>query len=256
MSSLSTSAGGSAAPGSPVETASKKKRRRWKIGKRGRSTRLREKSAPPTTLHEEEEEEELPRRWYKNGRLPQETAPPVALVEEGDEPPRPSAVPVEEERESCPSPVEEQRQLPQQHQHRHTSQRVVIHSTDVVTTDTERRRAARRPYTHHQYNLQQIKRNHKAILSDELFMKLAEEEDFDDFIKLNRISFAGDYLLGRMLRERTRIQCKRDMLHSELETYVKMHCCNSSTSGSKSTKTANSTGCSERSDDRSVLFSI
>jgi len=211
-------------------------------------------SPPPTTLMEEEEydtlrqglspspttlvEEEQELHWRPNTRdtLRQGLSPPpTTLMEE----------------EEYPAPVE-QRQLQQKHHHRqHRHKRVIIQSTDVVTTDTARRRDKRRAYPHHQYKLQQIKRNHKAILSDELFMKLAEEEDFDDFIKLNRISFAGDMLLGRMLRERTRIQCKRDMLHSELDTYAKVHCRNSAASGTKS-----SSGCSDKSDDRSVLFSI
>jgi len=100
--------------------------------------------------------------------------------------------------------------------------------------------------------LLQFKEQHNRLLSDlndELYILLADEKDFDNFIKLNKISFTGDMLLGRMLRERTRIQMKRDMLRNDVDMYVNVHCEGCSIKGPDS---------EERSgiDDRSVLFAI
>jgi len=99
-------------------------------------------------------------------------------------------------------------------------------------------------------------------LSEELYVTLADDNDFDDFIKLNKISMQGDFLLGRMLRERTRIQLKRDMLQNDKEMYMTVHC--EITSGGegaillKSTDTVSEER-EERQgmlDDRSCFFSI
>lgn len=150
----------------------------------------------------------------------QQASPPTTLMEEEEQP---------------PSPVKERNGI--------------IKFTKEFPKHKGRRRADLNSYPYQCKQL--IKKNHKAMLSEELFMKLADEDDFDEFIKLNRISFGGDMLLGRMLRERTRIQCKRDMLHNELEMYVKVHCATLRTSGEKSV-----TGNSEKSDERSVLFAI
>jgi len=49
-------------------------------------------------------------------------------------------------------------------------------------------------------------------LDQELFMKLSEGDDLRDFKHINNFSFDGDYLLSRILRERMRIQLKREML--------------------------------------------
>jgi len=49
-------------------------------------------------------------------------------------------------------------------------------------------------------------------VDQELFIKLSEEDDLRDFKYINNFSFDGDYLLSRILRERMRIQLKRDML--------------------------------------------
>jgi len=156
----------------------------------------------------------------RSSKLQEQASPPTTLMEEEEQP---------------PSPVKERNGI--------------IKFTKDFPKHKGRRRADLNSYPHQCKQL--IKKNHKAMLSEELFMKLADEDDFDEFIKLNRISFGGDMLLGRMLRERTRIQCKRDMLHNELEMYVKVHCSTLRTSGEKSV-TANS----EKSDERSVLFAI
>lgn len=101
--------------------------------------------------------------------------------------------------------------------------------------------------------------SHESLLSDELFVQLADEQDFDDFIKQNKISIKGDYLLGKMLRERERIQMKRSMLHAEPETYVTVHGSGSTTGGGKSVGGKSMGGNSTRtrdSEDRSVYFAI
>jgi hypothetical protein len=60
--------------------------------------------------------------------------------------------------------------------------------------------------------------------NQELFLKLAEEEDLHDFQHINNFSYEGNYLFTRILRERTRIQLKRDMLHSsDKDLYIEIH---------------------------------
>ena len=63
-----------------------------------------------------------------------------------------------------------------------------------------------------------------SLYEQELYMKLSEEDDLRDFKHINNFSFDGDYLLSRILRERTRIQMKRDMLSTpDKDLYVKTH---------------------------------
>lgn len=68
-------------------------------------------------------------------------------------------------------------------------------------------------------------RDYSSLKSNqELFLKLAEEEDLNDFQHINNFSFEGNYLFTRILRERMRIQLKRDMLHSsDKDFYVETH---------------------------------
>jgi len=133
-----------------------------------------------------------------------------------------------------------------------THQSTPIHTTTTTTTQPPQKynHKTHPVYQNHKKKLQQ---SYDSILSEELYVKLADEQDFDDFIKLNKISFHGDYLLGRMIRERTRIQMKRNMLHNELEDYVTVHGgmgrSDGKSVGGNSTRTRDS-------EDRSVLFSI
>lgn len=68
-------------------------------------------------------------------------------------------------------------------------------------------------------------RDYPALQTNqELFLKLAEEEDLHDFQHINNFSYEGNYLFTRILRERTRIQLKRDMLHSsDKDLYIEIH---------------------------------
>ena len=61
--------------------------------------------------------------------------------------------------------------------------------------------------------------------NQELFLKLSEDDDLRDFKHINNFSFEGDYLLSRILRERMRIQLKRDMLTTpdSKDLYVETH---------------------------------
>lgn len=52
----------------------------------------------------------------------------------------------------------------------------------------------------------------EPFLQDELFVKLSEDSDLEAFKAVNNFSFEGDYLFSRILRERTRIQMKKNML--------------------------------------------
>jgi hypothetical protein len=52
----------------------------------------------------------------------------------------------------------------------------------------------------------------ESFLQDELFVKLSEDSDLEAFKVVNNFSFEGDYLFSRILRERTRIQMKKNML--------------------------------------------
>ena len=61
------------------------------------------------------------------------------------------------------------------------------------------------------------------LQTQEMFIKLSEDEDLRDFKLINNFSFEGDYLLSRILRERTRIQMKKEMFRSEREMYVETH---------------------------------
>jgi len=182
-----------------------KKRKGWKIGKRSKADdgKLRDRPVTsPTTLMEEEEEwkedqeeQQQQQQQYRNSQLlrPQEQ-PECARESPGDD------------------------------------FMIISNPTDITdrtdtTDDTSMYKThQQRKHPHHQYRRKHdIKMNEQARLSKELFMTLADEVDFDEFIKRNRISFAGDFLLGKMLRERTRLQCKVDMLDSDLEMYVDLH---------------------------------
>ena len=59
--------------------------------------------------------------------------------------------------------------------------------------------------------------------NQKFFLHLSEEEDLHDFQDINNFSFEGNYLFTRILRERMRIQLKRDMLQSsDKEMYVEI----------------------------------
>jgi hypothetical protein len=68
-------------------------------------------------------------------------------------------------------------------------------------------------------------RDYSSLQSNqEFFLKLAEEEDLNDFQHINNFSYEGNYLFTRILRERMRIQLKRDMLHSsDKDLYIEIH---------------------------------
>ena len=61
--------------------------------------------------------------------------------------------------------------------------------------------------------------------NQELFLKLSEDDDLRDFKNINNFSFEGDYLLSKILRERMRIQLKRDMLTTpdSKDLYLETH---------------------------------
>lgn len=62
------------------------------------------------------------------------------------------------------------------------------------------------------------------LQDQELFLKLSEEEDRRDFTHINNFSTDGDYLFQRLLRERTRIHMKREMLSTpDRELYIAAH---------------------------------
>jgi len=68
-------------------------------------------------------------------------------------------------------------------------------------------------------------RDYSSLQSNqELYLKLAEEEDLHDFQHINNFSYEGNYLFTRILRERMRLQLKRDMLHSaDKDLYIEIH---------------------------------
>lgn len=66
--------------------------------------------------------------------------------------------------------------------------------------------------------------NYLSLQEQELFIRLAEEEDLRDFKHINNFTSDGDYLFSRILRERTRIELKRQMLtSSDKDLYVQTH---------------------------------
>jgi len=91
----------------------------------------------------------------------------------------------------------------------------------------------------------------ESLEKQELYLKLSDEEDLKDFKHINNFTYEGDYLLSRILRERTRIELKRQMLSTpDKELYVE-------TAKSELTKRETDSTCSESVyGDRSVYFMI
>lgn len=66
--------------------------------------------------------------------------------------------------------------------------------------------------------------DYNTLRDQELFIKLSEDEDLRDFKLINNFTSDGDYLFSRILRERTRIEMKREMLSSsDKDLYVQTH---------------------------------
>jgi len=226
-------------PTSPSSSSSRTKKKSgkfWKIGrrkgKRGMSSQKGLAGSPPA-LMEEDELPEIQPITKSQQRIASQTH---EILQQQRLCPTPSIEP------STPNTV---LSTPDTHQS------TPIHTTTTTTQPPQKYNHKTHPvYQNHKKKLQQ---SYDSILSEELYVKLADEQDFDDFIKLNKISFHGDYLLGRMIRERTRIQMKRNMLHNELEDYVTVHGgmgrSDGKSVGGNSTRTRDS-------EDRSVLFSI
>jgi len=61
------------------------------------------------------------------------------------------------------------------------------------------------------------------LQKQEYHVWLENEDNLHDFKRINNFTSEGDYLLSRMLRERTRIQMKKELLQSEKELYVNVH---------------------------------
>lgn len=91
----------------------------------------------------------------------------------------------------------------------------------------------------------------ESLEKQELFLKLSDEDDLKDFKHINNFTYEGDYLFSRILRERTRIELKRQMLSTpDKELYVE-------TAKSEWTKRETESSCSESVyGDRSVYFMI
>ena len=91
----------------------------------------------------------------------------------------------------------------------------------------------------------------ESLERQELFLKLSDEDDLKDFKHINNFTYEGDYLFSRILRERTRIELKRQMLSTpDKELYVE-------TAKSEWTKRETESSCSESVyGDRSVYFMI
>ena len=62
-----------------------------------------------------------------------------------------------------------------------------------------------------------------TITKQEMYTLLQNDDDLEDFKRINNFTFEGDYLLSKILRERSRIQMKKEMLQSdEVELYVQV----------------------------------
>ena len=83
-------------------------------------------------------------------------------------------------------------------------------------------------------------------LEDELFMRLAGEREIWDFTEKQNFSLEGDILLRKILRERTRLQMKKDMLGNERDFYLQIHGCSKKEVGKSRAKV----------DSESIYFAI
>jgi len=188
--------------GSGWKIRKRKSGRGWKIGKREKvdgGGKLRERmSTSPTTVVKEEVVTSPRIQWKLEQKGPQQ--------DEVDE------------AQPCGPQV---RQEPEQRSDEYPM--IVRIPTDITettsTTDstitTYRRK---RDYPHHHTRRQhEMQMSHRAISTQE------HGADFYELIKLNRTSSAGNILLGKVLRERTRIQRKRDMLDNNKEAYITLH---------------------------------
>lgn len=86
----------------------------------------------------------------------------------------------------------------------------------------------------------------KKQLEDELFMRLASERKIWDFTEKQNFSLDGDILLRKILRERTRLQMKKDMLGDERDFYLQIHGCSKKEVGKSRAKV----------DSESIYFAI
>lgn len=72
--------------------------------------------------------------------------------------------------------------------------------------------------------IQEFLRNKgRKRVEDEFFMRLASEKEIWEFTEQQKFSLDGDFLFRRILRERTRLQMKKDMFGNERDFYVKIH---------------------------------
>ncbi len=58
-------------------------------------------------------------------------------------------------------------------------------------------------------------KKYDVMYKQEMFIQLQNDNDLQDFKRINNFTFEGDYLLSKILRERSRIQMKKDMLQQE-----------------------------------------
>ncbi len=66
----------------------------------------------------------------------------------------------------------------------------------------------------------QTNKNIHLLNKVEMFQKFQTHDELQDFKRINNFTAEGDYLLTKILRERSRIQLKKDMLKSERDLYV------------------------------------
>jgi hypothetical protein len=72
--------------------------------------------------------------------------------------------------------------------------------------------------------MQEFLRNkQRKRLDDEFFMRLSGEKEIWNFTEQQKFSLDGDFLFRRILRERTRLQMKKDMFGNERDFYVQIH---------------------------------
>lgn len=64
----------------------------------------------------------------------------------------------------------------------------------------------------HQFQTAPSRSSFPELEEQELYIRLAEEDDLLSFKSINNFSVEGDYLLSRILRESTRVRLKKDML--------------------------------------------
>mmetsp|Transcript_24131 Transcript_24131/g.35939 ORF Transcript_24131/g.35939 Transcript_24131/m.35939 type:complete len:102 (-) Transcript_24131:678-983(-) len=79
-------------------------------------------------------------------------------------------------------------------------------------TKSTKKKARKTTTNHNKYDIMQ---------KQEMFIQLQNDTDLQDFKRINNFTFEGDYLLSKILRERSRIQMKKDMLQDEdIDFYI------------------------------------